>query len=65
MKKFKLKLDRDWFNTGDVLNKNLLVVSKPKTVFPNIWYKLVYHLTFKTVFKNKIVCYEYNVKFKK
>jgi len=66
MKKFKVKLDADWFSPGDTNeSKTLVIVSYPKPIFKNIIQKLLYYASFKYFYKNSIIGYYYDVRYSK
>lgn len=59
---FQLLLNVGWYVKKDVLNKGIVIVSRPKPQGLK-WYKLVlYYLSFKKLFRSDIIGWKYKVK---
>jgi hypothetical protein len=61
---FILRLNCDWFNTNDILNENIVVLSNPKPVIHRWWKRWIYKLTFGSIGKGWIQGYEHDCRFK-
>lgn len=57
---FRLLFDKDWFEPGDVLNDQVVIISKPK-IRTNLFWRFIRFITFGKYGKYEI-CYTVKLK---
>lgn len=58
---FHLLLDKDWFQPGDILNDQVVIISKPKKIRTNLFWRVIRFVTFGKYGQIE-VCYKVKLK---